>query len=572
MSSLPQLHHDRRLDDWWIFVAALHLTFLALVGPLTTAGCWWFYKQGKRIRGRTLLGWGGLSLIVIAIMILAVDSALSLDNLVLWWGVSPATFPPFFILFQGIVVVSKKLRPPSLQDNLQDQEKVLRQQDAQLEASAARRSVVAEGRGIIEMGSFIQGNITASDRRLYKWKGWVFLDEKALDEHIFILGATGAGKTETIKRLVTEILTKTDRDIFFVDGKGDIGLANDIRSLAYKHGRGIAPVFRLGHEEHGAIYDGFRGQPADVYNRLCALVGVDELEGNAQYYADSNRDLLQLICFSKDGPPRNFEQVRERIDKAWLLTAYQGDPKEYPAIKGMDDKEIAGLQKRIRPLEREFVHVVGDDGFALEEVNCAIFSMRTQSVSDTAKRLIKFLIEDFKDFAGKRQRRPAVLIIDEFGQFDNENIKAVLTMARSSRLGVILSTQDTATLKDPKTEQIILANTRTKLLMASDYPETVGKLAGTKYQIEASVHYDEDGARSEGSARVQDAFRINMNKAAQLPPGQAYVFRQRRAALVQVRQVGKVTQFLPQTPEKRARKAQLPNGDKDDLAPPISPP
>ena len=152
----------------------------------------------------------------------------------------------------------------------------------------------------------------------------------------------------------------------------------------------------------------------------------------------------------------------------------RNDRTEIEEIKTIEEKDIEGLKRRIRPLAREFGAVIGEEGFALEDSHCAIFSLRTQSVGDSARRLIHFLVEDIKDFVGKRQRRPAVLVIDEFGQFKNDYILALLSMARSSNLGVILATQDVASLKDEPTKRLVLANTRTKLLMATDYPEDVG--------------------------------------------------------------------------------------------------
>jgi len=38
-------------------------------------------------------------------------------------------------------------------------------------------------------------------------------------------------------------------------------------------------------------------------------------------------------------------------------------------------------------------------------------------------------------------------------------------------LGIILATQDVASLQDETTKKLVLANTRTKLLMATDFPE-----------------------------------------------------------------------------------------------------
>jgi len=114
-------------------------------------------------------------------------------------------------------------------------------------------------------------------------------------------------------------------------------------------------------------------------------------------------------------------------------------------------------------------------------------------------------------------------------------------LARSANFGVILAAQDVATLGDDQNlRRIILANTRTKLLMATDYPEEIAELAGTRYQLEASIQHQDGDATGLGSARVQHAFRVDMNEAARLQAGEAFLIRQRFAAKLRVKPVSQV--------------------------------
>ncbi len=454
------------------------------------------------------------------------------------WVYTTILIPYASLLLEGAYRISLLLKPRSLQEQLEEIELHQATEDARLSSQASKQKSIPAARGHLRLGVFIKGDHFPSHLGISTQNHWLLMDEAVLDQHILVLGTTGAGKSEALKRLVNEIFLVTNRNLYFVDGKGDERLADDIRSLAHHHGRGLAPVFRLGFDQHGAVYDAFRGGASDIYNRLCALVGVSEAEGDAVYYADINRDLLQLICYAPVGPPRSFEDIRVRLKRDWLEAAYQHDADELETIdQELTDRDILGLSRRIRPLAREFGVCIGNDGFALEHTQCAIFSMRTQSVGDTSRRFINFLVEDLKDFIGKRQRQPAVLVIDEFGQFSNESITSLLSLARSSQLGIILSTQDIASLRGEATKKLILANTRTKLLMASDFPEDVASLAGTAYQIEDSLQYQEGDATGLGSARVQHAFKIDMNEVAKLTPGQAYLIRQRYAAKIQVKKI-----------------------------------
>lgn len=546
------------LVEWWLLRLALYATAGLVAGPATIGAALVWQNLPLPLYWRRILYAAATTWLLVAVA--AFEQGL-ITSLWSWWVVAFPLFPLCYLLLKGIDVFSHFTRPRALSDQLKELVEAEQRQDQTLAHRADRRAEPPTTPGWLRLGVFLKGDRFPLLTHIEKRDGWLWLSERCLDEHIFVLGTTGAGKSETIKRLLLEIFATTNRDVFFVDGKGDEGLAQDVRSLATHFGRGLAPVFRLGHQTHGAIYDGFRGQGSDVYNRLCALIGVEEAEGNAQYYADINRDLLQLVCYAPGGAPRNFEQVRERLSRPWLLRAYQHDRAEIEEIKTIEEKDIEGLKRRIRPLAREFGVVIGEEGFALEESHCAIFSLRTQSVGDSARRLIHFLVEDIKDFVGKRQRRPAVLVIDEFGQFKNDNILALLSMARSSNLGVILATQDVASLKDEPTKRLVLANTRTKLLMATDYPEDVGTLAGTILQLESSVQHKEGDPTGMGSARVQHSFKVDMNEVARLQPGEAFLIRQRHAAKLKVRAIGTLPPrcaagagAAPQAPYHRRRR------------------
>lgn len=408
--------------------------------------------------------------------------------------------------------------------------------------------------GMLALGPFVVGK---TDRfpdhiGLVKQQRWLGLSEGVLDQHMFILGAPGAGKSETIKRLIWEVLQQTDRDVFLVDGKGEEPLARDVRALAYHAGRGSSPIFRMGFEHAGARYNGFVGQREAVYSRLVAMAGVMNLDGNADIYGRITRDLLQLVCYAPSGPPRSFEELRQRLTLKWLRDTYKDDPLEKEVVANERDltQRLEGVQLRLRPLIREFTPLTGLDGFTLEQTNTAIFSLRTQSMSDSATYFLQFLIEDLKDFIGKRQQRPAVLVIDEFGAFGNENIIKLLSLSRSAKLGIVLATQDIANLGDEITMRSILANTGTKLLMRSDFPEDIAKLAGTIYQLESSVQYDQGQTTGLGSVRPQHTFKIDMNEAAQLRPGEGFLIRHRQTAKLKVAALDEreVAALIEQTP------------------------
>ena len=540
-------------NEWLFLNAVIWVTLLLYIGVATLLLAGILYRF--RPKQKHFLALNFISIVVAIVTYQTSEYTLiEMTTPTLSWWLTLPLFPLVSVLIQGALMFSRFSKPKSQQEQLAQMEADEQKQLEKLGERASKRTEIQEQKAIIRLGSKIKGDRFPRYVGVQTRKGWLTINEDILDQHLFVLGTTGAGKSESIKRLVYEVMSTTDRHVYLVDGKGDEELANDIRALAYKFGRGVAPVYKLGFEQRGAIYDAFRGTPADIYNRLCALLGTSDVEGGAEYYADINRDLLQLICYSPLGAPSNFEQIRQRISKEWLREAYKDDASELEAIEGIDDKSIQGLLYRIRPLAREFDKSIGEEGFAIENTKCAIFSLRVQSVGDSAKRQLNMLVEDLKDVIGKRMKHPAILVIDEFAQFSNDNITALLSLARSANMGVILATQDTAGLKDERTKRLILANTRTKILMATDFPEEVAQLAGTIFQFESSLQLNEGDLTGMGSARIQHTFKISPNEVAKLRPGEAFLIRQRYAAKIQVRRIKKLPHIAPQQPELRQRR------------------
>jgi hypothetical protein len=460
-----------------------------------------------------------------------------------WWGGLVLASQLFAVVIQAWVLISDFLRPRDLQDHLEEEQRRLAWKNAQLSRTAATQVAQAapDQAGMMTLGVHIKGDMLPAHLGVQRAGPWLQWPEPLLNQHLLIVGTTGSGKSETIKRLVVETLQAGERDIFFVDGKGDIQLGQEIAQLiAAKHGTPI-PIFSLGTGQPSCVYHGFCGEPIDIFNRLGALMRVEDATDGARHFANLNRNLLQLICYAPEGPPRSFETLGERIDLDWVRQAYRSVPQEAKPVARLTPEAVASLAAGLESLIRDFAPLVGEEGFRLEQSRGAIFSLRTLSVGDTARRFLDFLMEDFKDFAGKRQRRRGLLIIDEFGAFGNDKIVALLTMARSAELGVVLACQDVASLgDDEQIKRLILANTRTKLLMATEFPEEMAQLAGTMQQIEASIQHEEGQATGMGSARVQHAFRIDMNEAAQLLTGEAFLIRQRHAVKLKVKPVAAV--------------------------------
>ena len=437
----------------------------------------------------------------------------------------------------------------TVQDEYEDQAQRKLYAEARSQAAAARKAKMRPdaAKNYLTVGVKIDGEDFPTHLGIDEQSDWVSIKYPLFFQHAFVVGTTGAGKTKLLLRLIYEALHNTRLRIYVIDGKGDLGFAKTVATLAYQHGRGPTPVFMMGQtsaaQAMSSVYDGFRGDREAFANRLSMMMAVDKTVGNAMHYSETYKGLMHLICgvgYAKLGiqPPQNFGEVLDRLSFEWLSQTYAKVPRELATIKlakeGREDL-IAAASARLSNLARPLDDAVDASGFSLEESHCAIFSLRTQSVGVDAKKFLDFLIEDVKDWVGKRQPPgvEALLIIDEFGSFSNESINDVLMLARDSKVGVILATQDVSQLGSERAKRQILANCNTYFLMKTNFPEELVNLAGTIYAVEPSFQLENGMPTGMQSARIQHQFKIPPNDVAQVTPGQCYIINSRYAVKVQ---------------------------------------
>lgn len=363
-----------------------------------------------------------------------------------------------------------------------------------------------------------------------------WLHEGVLNQHILLIGAPGSGKSEAIKKIVAEVLAKTDRDVFVVDGKGEVAFTQHISEI-FQHHRGVqVPHFHMGTHRQGDTYNGFMGSEEAIKQRLTAMFNVEQQMGDGEFYANINRAILNLVCLSPAGAPRSLEELDERLSLAWLKYCYRNDPSKSRAVSRYEPW-FDGLRVRADSLIWDFHTYLSKEGFTLDDTMGAIFSLRTAAMGDTSRRFLNFLIEDFKDWVGKRQQRPALLVIDEFGQFENNSIIALIELARSANLGILLATQDLSTVQDRHVKERLLSSIQTKILMKTDTPEIIGELAGTYTTPHLTYQTDDVDLTGLGSIRLEEARKVDLNAVRRFPPGRAYLIRSGTGMVIQFRQV-----------------------------------
>lgn len=104
--------------------------------------------------------------------------------------------------------------------------------------------------------------------------------------HTHIIGASGVGKTEAIKKLI-EADIRDDNPVVWIDGKGDTDNAKWFASMVARYGKEHRARYFLPHLRYGS-YNAFRyGTPTELADRL-----VSALDWSEQFYKNAAKEFL----------------------------------------------------------------------------------------------------------------------------------------------------------------------------------------------------------------------------------------------------------------------------------------
>lgn len=334
----------------------------------------------------------------------------------------------------------------------------------------------------------------------------VFYPATVLGRHLVVVGGTGSGKTETLLRLAYGAAADLGWQVLYVDAKGDP--ANVERFVEAMHSAGVdrVRVFPEG------AYDGWRGDPIALLNRLMAIEDFSE-----PYYRSVTKLLLAEAVKHPIGPPRSATDLIDRLQA-------RGPGKEAQGA-------VARYRSFFEVLEGKL-----DGSWAFEDTDAAYLLLDGLALKEEAAGLGRFLIEDFAHYVARRKPadRRVLLIVDEFSALSMDADAANLfERVRSLGASVIVSSQSYAGL-GAGADRILDAAAGLICHQSAD-PERLAARAGTRPSIERTIQVStEDGPTGLGSLRLQDAFRVHPDKVRQLDVGECFVIAQGRAARVSV--------------------------------------
>jgi hypothetical protein len=297
----------------------------------------------------------------------------------------------------------------------------------------------------------------------------------ALCRHLFLVGATGFGKTTLLLHVVDAALQE-GWAVCFVDCKGDPDL------LAYAGERG-GEVYRLGGRRRWDALQGDRTQVAD------RLIAGEMAHSDARYYPEIMGRYVQTVlgvldAAHGDGAPQARDPhevgrllapkaLKAEVSRliatgqhdglrpllATIESDYVGDQHTEAALLGFRHRFNRLLESVIGPTLGPGVGPDGRPALDLERAvragRLVLFSVPTDAYQGQGKKVAMWAILAAQALTAElraddhaRTGGRLLFVVDEFAQLEEETTRMgpLLRMARSAGVGVILAAQGTADL------------------------------------------------------------------------------------------------------------------------------
>jgi hypothetical protein len=355
--------------------------------------------------------------------------------------------------------------------------------------------------------------------------------QKALHYSAVMLGSSGSGKSETIRRAEYGAHKVYRRQVVHIDAKGNT--KRDDEESEDSAARFIATMRAAGAHTIKVFpalhYAGWLGSPAELKNRLLSVIDYSE----SAYYGDVAANALDL-ALSAQPTPRSSSHFLENLQFERLKQLHKNDPFHYHRVLDLNKKLLKEVEMRYQVF---FAALNGQLDGTLDYADADAVYLRVRGfvLRDEAPRLGRFLIADFMHYVAERRRAgvQTLLIIDEFNALRmREETSVLFEQVRDFGGSVIISSQGYTGLGPSEYADRILDACSTYVLHACSDPFQVSKRAGKRWKLDTSYTEDEEG-NSRPHHRLRYDWRVPESAVMQQEEGQAFWIYKGRAQQVQ---------------------------------------
>lgn len=380
----------------------------------------------------------------------------------------------------------------------------------------------------------------------------VILTDQDANLHTLAIGTTGSGKTTTVCNVIESAVCRR-LPVFYVDGKGDLALAHQLKALAEMQ---QVPFYLFSMVGESVRYNPLAsGGITSKKDRIIELRHWSEdhyrkiAEGYLQtvfsilQICEKPIDLITLAKYLEIGAL--YDLVRERgnsslVDKIEKLEAHQNHIGSLIAeIENMAQSEIGHLfdcqSGPVITLQQ-----------ALQEKALVYFSLQPLAFPAYAESLGKLIINDLKALAAtqleKTAKKKIFVIFDEFSVFAGEQIIHLINQGRSAGIHAILSTQSLSDIERKGGDALvgqIVSNCNNFIIQRQNYPQDAEQLAniiGTFDQFQVTSQVDARlGSTALGSVRRTKEFIVHPDEIKRLERGGGLLLNKQNFQIQRVR-------------------------------------
>ncbi len=410
----------------------------------------------------------------------------------------------------------------------------------------------------------------------------VAVTDRQLAAHGLVLGASGAGKSTTLARVLNDRIAR-GLPVVAIDLKGSPAFARSVADAAARASRPCR-VFSLDGETHWNPLA--HGNPSELKDKLIATERFTEphYRRAAERYLQTALTVLGALAPQR---PPTLSAVVALCEPRRLAAATRRAPgplrdrvREYLAGLSPDQvSAIRGLGTRLAIVTESRAGALLEPGAseidlraALRGETVVVFSLNSSTYGSLAAQLGTMAVQDLVSAAGARLGTPesgrqALVAIDEFSALGADQVLALFARGREAGVGMLLSTQEFSDLDRAARglRDQVVGNTAVKIIHRQDVPASAlaaAQMTGTKRVWEETQHFGGwDGILPRGSRREVDRFRVAPDTIASLPTGSAVVITKVPQAEVRVVQVDPAPAPVPRPVLPTPRSPLVRRGD-----------
>ncbi len=288
----------------------------------------------------------------------------------------------------------------------------------------------------------------------------LFLSEPQLSAHGLILGASGAGKTTTLLRILTEHILRAG-PVVAIDMKGSPEFARQLAAAAVAAGR----PFRLWTPDGPGHWNPLQhGNATELKDKLISTERFTEphYQRAAERYIQTVLQVLHDVHANRAPTLAEVVDCMDPMRLSGMLRQLPGGRAErvhdYLATMSADQlSAVRGLGTRLAIISEShtgpYLAPAGertiDLRMALGGSEVVLFSLNSSIYGKLSAQLGTLAIHDLIAASGHRLSAPgaqALIGIDEFSALGADNVLALLARGREPGISVLLATQELADL------------------------------------------------------------------------------------------------------------------------------